>query len=171
MRGSEGLDMRDTDRPGRAGSDSLDPLEATGHLLRRANQRFVALWSGAMPGGLTAPQLAVLALLAVEQPLDQQTIGERGGFDKSTCGYLIDRMDRAGLVQAAVDPDNRRRKLVHLTPEGRSALDEALPVKSQVEEALTASLTPSERTELDRLLTKMLTLQGDGSVPGELEGR
>lgn len=165
MRTSEGLDMQGTNRPGRAGLDSLDPLKATGHLLRRANQRFVALWSGAMPGGPTSPQLAVLALLAVEQPLDQQTIGERGGFDKSTCGYLIDRMDRAGLIHAAIDPANRRRKLVHLTPEGRSTLNEALPVTVQVEEAMTASLTQSERTELNRLLAKMLTLQGDGTAP------
>ncbi|GAA2595921.1 MarR family winged helix-turn-helix transcriptional regulator [Streptomyces axinellae] len=69
------------------------------------------------------------------------------------------------------DPTNRRRKLVHITPEGRSTLDEALPVQRQVEDTMTASLTQSERAELNRLLAKVLALQGDGSTPGELEER
>jgi DNA-binding MarR family transcriptional regulator len=101
----------------------------------------------------------VLAILDADGRLDQQTLGERGGFDKSTCGYLVDRMHQAGLVRADVDPTNRRRKLISLTAAGRVRLAEALPLQRQVQEAALADLTEEDRMELNRLLLKILGLQ------------
>jgi DNA-binding MarR family transcriptional regulator len=154
--------MKQTREPDRQGRATPDPLRATGHLLRRANQWFTALWSSVLANGPTAPQATVLALLAAEEPLDQQTVGERGGLDKSTCGYLIDRLDRAGLIRADFDPANRRRKLIHLTPEGRTCLEETLPSQRQIEDDATAALNEAEKTELNRLLVKMLGLRATG---------
>jgi DNA-binding MarR family transcriptional regulator len=79
-------------------------------------------------------------------------------LDKSTCGYLVDRMHQTGLVHADVDPANRRRKLISLTAAGRARLTEALPLQRQVQEAALAELTGDDRVELNRLLLKMLGL-------------
>lgn len=141
------------------GQVGIDVTASAGHLIRRAAQRYSAIWASLVPGGLTSPQFGVLAILDAGGQLDQQTIGERGGLDKSTCGYLVDRMHQAGFVQADVDPTNRRRKLISLTPAGRARLIEALPLQRQVQEAALAELSGDDRVELNRLLLKMLGLR------------
>ena len=141
------------------GRIGIDVTASTGHLIRRTAQRYSAIWAASIPGGLTSPQFGVLAILDADGPLDQQTLGERGGFDKSTCGYLIDRMHQAGLVRADVDPTNRRRKLISLTAAGRVRLAEALPLQRQVQEAALADLTEEDRMDLNRLLLKILGIQ------------
>lgn len=141
------------------GPVGIDVTASAGHLIRRAAQRYSAIWASLVPGGLTSPQFAVLAILGAGGRLDQQTIGERGGLDKSTCGYLVDRMHQAGLVHADVDPTNRRRKLISLTAAGRARLTEALPLQRQVQEAALAELSGDDRVELNRLLLKMLGLR------------
>jgi DNA-binding MarR family transcriptional regulator len=143
-------------RSGETRSEHPDLLAATGHLLRRAMQQYTASWAAAMPEGLTSPQFVVLVLLAAEQPLDQQTIGERGALDKSTCGHLIDRMHRNGLVDARIDPGNRRRKMISLTARGRELFERAVPVQREVNQAVLARLTEPERTQLNRLLHILL---------------
>lgn len=139
-------------------SVGIDVAASTGHLIRRAAQRYSAIWADLLPGGLTSPQFGLLALLDSEGQLDQQTLGQRGALDKSTCGYLVDRMQRAGLVLSITDPTNRRRKLISLTGTGRDRLREASPVQQQVHAVALSELSERDRRELNRLLTKMLRL-------------
>jgi DNA-binding MarR family transcriptional regulator len=49
-------------------------------------------------------------------------------------------LERRGLVEQAADPDDRRRRLVTLTAEGRSVLARAVPVWERT------------HAEIDRLL-------------------
>jgi DNA-binding MarR family transcriptional regulator len=131
---------------------------STGHLLRRAVQAYTALWASTVSDRLTSPQFAVLTILAVEPALGQQTIGARAGLDKSTCGQVVDHLGKAGLINATIDPANRRRKLVAITERGREALQAAIPLRAQVETVALAALSDDERRELNRLLGKMTGL-------------
>jgi MarR family transcriptional regulator, temperature-dependent positive regulator of motility len=135
-----------------------EPLRSTGHLLRRAVQQYATLWTAIVTSGLTSPQFAVLALLADGEELDQRTIAEGAALDKSTCGDLVDRLARRGLVAAGPDPDNRRRKLVRITDEGVARLAAAAPQQREVHSAALARLSAADRAELNRLLLKMLEL-------------
>jgi DNA-binding MarR family transcriptional regulator len=135
-----------------------EPLRSTGHLLRRAVQHYATLWTATVTAGLTSPQFAVLALLANGEELDQRTIADGAALDKSTCGDLVDRLARRGLVEAGPDPDNRRRKLVRITGAGRERLAAAAPQQREVHTAALAGLSETERAELNRLLLKMLGL-------------
>lgn len=143
----------------RPDTDLTGPLQSTGHLLRRGVQRYAALWSATVTAGLTSPQFALLALLDREGELDQRTIAEGAALDKSTCGDLVDRLAGRGLVDAAVDPGNRRRKLVRITERGREQLAAAAPQQHEVHAAALAGLSEAERAELNRLLLKMLGLE------------
>jgi DNA-binding MarR family transcriptional regulator len=138
--------------------DLTEPLQSTGHLLRRAVQHYATLWTAIVTSGLTSPQFAVLALLGGGEELDQRTIAEGAALDKSTCGDLIDRLARRGLVEAGPDPDNRRRKLVRITGEGLQRLAAAAPQQREVHSAALARLSETDRAELNRLLVKMLGL-------------
>jgi DNA-binding MarR family transcriptional regulator len=138
--------------------DLTEPLHSTGHLLRRAVQHYATLWTAIVGSGLTSPQFAVLALLANGEELDQRTIAEGAALDKSTCGDLVDRLARRGLVAAGPDPDDRRRKLVRITGEGLERLADAAPRQREVHSAALAQLSETDRAELNRLLLKMLGL-------------
>jgi DNA-binding MarR family transcriptional regulator len=151
MAGSAPLAERDV--------DLTEPLESTGHLLRRAVQYYQALWTNTVTAGLTSPQFAVLALLHSADGLDQRTIAVGAALDKSTCGDLVDRLARRGLVEAETDPGNRRRKIVRITDAGRQRLEDAAAQQRDVHRAALAELSEAERAELNKLLLKMLRLQ------------
>ncbi|MBV1949069.1 MarR family winged helix-turn-helix transcriptional regulator [Streptomyces sp. BV129] len=140
--------MAETDNP-------AEQQERVGHLLRWAVQRWTALWADHVDGPLTLIQFAILRELNNESPLDQQTLGHRTGLDKSTCGYLVDRLCKRGALDAGIDPANRRRKLITLTPEGRDLLEKTSPVAVQVNEKALANLSADERAQLAHLLRRL----------------
>ena len=106
--------------------------------------KVVTLWTAIVTSGLTSPQFAVLALLANGEELDQRTIAEGAALDKSTCGELVDRLARRGLVAAGPDPDDRRRKLIRITDEGLQRLAAAASQQREVHAAALAGLSETE---------------------------
>jgi DNA-binding MarR family transcriptional regulator len=125
---------------------------STGHLLRLARQKWGAEWNRETSGGLTTPQFTVLALLAANDELDQQTIGAKAGLDKSTLGQMVERLDVMGFVRTRVDPSSRRRKLVGISEQGLAALDVASEGQRTVHARMVAALSTKEEAELQRLL-------------------
>jgi DNA-binding MarR family transcriptional regulator len=76
-----------------------------------------------------------------------------------TSGAVTNRLHRledAGLVRRVADPDDARRLLVALTPEGRRVVDAAAPDHLDNERELLAALTPAEQEQLGGLLRKLL---------------
>ena len=53
------------------------------HLMRRAGQHSTTCWAQSVDTGLSAVQYAILVVLAEESVCDQQTLGNRAGFDLS----------------------------------------------------------------------------------------
>ncbi len=69
--------------------------------------------------GLTYPQYLVLNVLWRE---DRQTVGrlaDQLGLESSTLTPLLKRLEAAGFVQRARNPDNERQVIVALTDAGR----------------------------------------------------
>jgi DNA-binding MarR family transcriptional regulator len=60
----------------------------------------------------------VLNALVAEPGLDQRTVGERVGLDRSTIAEVISRLSRRGLLDKVRDPQDGRRFLLDLTEEG-----------------------------------------------------
>lgn len=125
------------------------------HLVRRAGQHSTICWTQCVDTGLSAVQYAILVVLAEETICDQQTLGNRAGFDKATGSYLIDRMSKGGLLRVEVDADNRRRKLVTMTIEGEIMLNRMIEQAKQAEELITQRLDTQDVTDLKRLLSKL----------------
>ncbi len=72
-----------------------------------------------------------------------------------TSGTMTNRVDRLtarGLVERLPDPHDRRGVLVRLTPEGRSAVDEAFEALLAAERTFLAALPERDRTRLAGLL-------------------
>lgn len=125
------------------------------HLVRRAGQHSTTCWSQCVDTGLSAVQYAILVVLAEESCCDQQTLGNRAGFDKATGTYLIDRMSKSGLISVEIDPANRRRKKVRMTAEGETMLNRMTEQARSAEKMIAARLDQQDIADLKRLLSKL----------------
>lgn len=129
------------------------------HLVRRAGQRSTACWNACVDTGLSAVQYAILVVLAEQGSSDQQTLGNRAGFDKATGTYVIDHMSKNGLLSVVTDAANRRRKLVTMTAQGEAMLALMIEQAKAAEKQMTVDLDAHDIAELKRLLGKLGGLQ------------
>lgn len=97
---------------------AVDLSSHPGHLARRLQQAHYLLWNTMVSEETTSPQFAVLNALIAEPGLDQRTVGERVGLDRSTIAEVISRLSRRGLLDKVRDPQDGRRSLLHLTEDG-----------------------------------------------------
>jgi DNA-binding MarR family transcriptional regulator len=68
----------------------------------------------------------------------------------------LDRLEEMGLVRRLADPDDRRGRLVELTPKGLKLVDEAVVAHFANEDRLLGGLSAKERDTLAGLLKKLL---------------
>ena len=74
--------------------------------------------------GVTVAQAATLETLLREGPLRLGSLGRRLGVTPSTLSRNVERLEAAGLVGRAADPEDARSSRVSLTPKGRTAARE-----------------------------------------------
>jgi DNA-binding MarR family transcriptional regulator len=67
----------------------------------------------------------------------------------------LDRLEQAGLITRAPDPDDRRGTLITLTPAGLRLIDTASEAHLENERRLLGALTDAERGRLADLLRKL----------------
>lgn len=68
----------------------------------------------------------------------------------------LDRLEKAGLIQRAPHPSDRRGVVVQLTAKGRELTDAVLAAHVANEHEILAALTPAERETLASLLEKLI---------------
>jgi MarR family transcriptional regulator, lower aerobic nicotinate degradation pathway regulator len=126
-----------------------------GFLLRKAQQRHLALFAALMVAGLTAQQFATLAKLAEIGPSSQNALGRATAMDNSTINGVVGRLRQRGLVQTEPAPDDNRMHLVRLTADGQRAVAQALPAAHEITAQTLAPLGAAEQATLLRLLRKL----------------
>jgi DNA-binding MarR family transcriptional regulator len=140
------------DRPDPADSYTLD--DQVGFLVRRANQRHLALFARDIPD-LTPTQFAALARLCELGGASQNALGRATAMDAATIKGVVDRLRRRGLVTATPDPEDRRRIRLVPTATGRRLFAARAPAASGVSRATLAPLTGDEQTRFLALLAKL----------------
>ncbi|MCB1466330.1 MAG: MarR family transcriptional regulator [Rhizobiaceae bacterium] len=128
--------------------------EQAGFLLRQAQQRHVAIFTSLI-GEFTPPQFAALAKLAEVGDTSQNQLGTLIAMDAATIKGVIDRLKARGLVAVAKDEGDKRRLMVRLTGEGRTALVGLLPRARQISQETLAPLTEKEAQKFIRLLARI----------------
>ncbi len=128
--------------------------EQTGFLLRRANQRHLAIFSRSICD-LTPPQFATLARLHEIGEASQNQLGSLVAMDAATIKGVIDRLKARGLVVLTSHAEDRRRLVVSLTEEGRAAIEAMLPLAVQITAETLSPLNAREAATLARLLAKI----------------
>lgn len=139
----------------------MDTIEMAGHLIRRLHQQSTQIFLARTQAAgfeLTSVQFAALDAIAQLPGLDQASLAATICFDRATIGGVIDRLERKGLVQRVVSPQDRRARLLHLTPEGEQLRSASRPVVEALQADILAPLSPEERLAFVALAHKALGL-------------
>lgn len=138
-------------------AEQLEPMKFTGFLIRRAQQAHVAVWSREVSSDITSVQFGVLSVLARRPGASQRELCDELDLDRSTIASLVVRLEHRGWIERERHVDDKRRNTLRLTDAGRDEIARLRPHVDDVERALTAALTPDERTEFRRLLRVVLS--------------
>jgi DNA-binding MarR family transcriptional regulator len=128
--------------------------DQVGFLLRRAQQRHLAIFARLIPA-LTPTQFAALAKAFERGPVSQAELGRATAMDAATMKGVIDRLEARGLVGTAPCGDDRRRVLVRLTGEGARLFQDAAGRAAAITAETLAPLDLAERRRLLELLRKI----------------
>src|SRR6266566_2352485 len=136
------------------------PAELAGrlaYLLKHAQLGLAGLTAGALePYGVSGRELAVLTVLAGDEPASQQQAARRLGVDRTTMVALIDTLEAKGLVRRHAHAEDRRRNVVELTAAGHGTLDQAGQAAEDAERRFLAPLSPREAQRLKAALLALL---------------
>ena len=102
-------------------------------------------------------RFALLMLLRrnLESGLTPAELAEKAGVTRATITGLLDGLEQTGLVRREPHSDDRRKTVVHLTPDGIEHLQGIFPDHFRRVAALMEHLSEPEREELMRLLHKV----------------
>src|SRR5215469_3444885 len=131
------------------------------HVARRFSERLAPL-------GLEPRQFGMLTRLAANEGTSQQAMGELIGLNPTRMVFLVDELEKQGLVERRRNLSDRRSYALYLTDQGRAKLGEARRVSTGHDREIGASLTGAQRRELAALLRQVADEQGisEESLPG-----
>jgi DNA-binding MarR family transcriptional regulator len=92
------------------------------------------------PLELTNQQFSLMMSLNRPAPAGMGAVASLLAVDRTTLTAALKPLERRGLVAVAVDPADRRGRLLQLTPAGRRLLARALPIWTRVHADLDAHL-------------------------------
>jgi DNA-binding MarR family transcriptional regulator len=145
--------MKRTSTPSSAPRRRVELHALPGHCIRRLQQIAVALFmQESTAAGTTPVQFAVLHTLAERPGIDQRTLARAVSFDTSTIGGVIDRLEARGLLIRRLSPEDRRVRLLELTPEGAAVLAELTPSMQRTQERILEPLSAAERKDFMRMM-------------------
>jgi DNA-binding MarR family transcriptional regulator len=94
--------------------------------LRKASRRISQLYDAALaPSGLKTTQRAILAQISRCESTTVGDLAEALVMDAGALAHTLKPLERDGLVSIDVDREDRRNRVVRLTPAGRTRLAES----------------------------------------------
>lgn len=94
-----------------------------------------------------------------DRPMTLRELAEANGLDAPYVTLIVDKLEAHGLVERQPHPDDRRRKLVTLTPAGHEAIATADAILLRPPPAMDA-LSAAELRQLVALLSRILDADG-----------
>jgi MarR family transcriptional regulator, 2-MHQ and catechol-resistance regulon repressor len=102
-----------------------------------------------------ATDFGVLEALLHKGPLTVTELRHKVLLTSGSMTTAVDRLERRGLVARHGDAKDRRARVIHLTPEGRSLIECAFTEHRDQMEAALAEFSPEDRAQLLPLLRRL----------------
>ncbi len=110
---------------------------------------------------LSAPELDVLQEIFDQGPLDVGELRTRLGAPKQSLARNLNQLESRSLIRRETDPEDRRRRLVNLTPEGLAFTREATERRRTALRQAFLSAGPDAVTGARRVLSELLRVRGE----------
>jgi|SRR5260370_33007391 len=141
---------------------AFDPEKASAYWINRASRALLRIHEERLrPLGFGMSHLPVLFALEEKEPLSQKELARIARVEQPTMAEALARMERDGIVEREVNPDDKRGSLLSLSRRARAGLDDVKAALTLGERDATAGLSAKEKAQLVELLRK---------VSGNLEG-
>lgn len=158
-------------KPARAprSAKSPDPIASSVASIRRVVRvlRLAARKTQSV-AGITAAQLFVLQQFDTDASLSLNALAAKTLTDRSSVAAVVDRLEAQRLVHRDVDPSDRRRAAVTITPAGRRIVSRAPDAPTTTLIAALKELSPAERVALAESLIRLTTALGAANEPATM---
>jgi DNA-binding MarR family transcriptional regulator len=142
----------DSARPGSAGF----LLSRVGAAVQAGFKELIGQWD------IRPQQFAILRALNAGGEAFQQELCQTLGIDSGNMVELVDSLEALGYAERRRDPRDRRRYLLALTDEGRSAFAAMSKAVDEYEARFLEPLEPGERAVLVAALAKLYVTTPEG---------
>jgi DNA-binding MarR family transcriptional regulator len=136
-----------------------NPLEELyrrpGFMIRRVHQIAVSLFieeTGKL--GVTNRQYGILFVLKHRPGIDQISVANLLGLDRSTTGMVVKKLEEDGLVARSIGAHDRRRHSLQLTRSGERLLSQLVAPARRAQARVLSAFTPEEQSLFLQLLDK-----------------
>lgn len=111
---------------------------------------------------LTSVQMHVLMLLLGEErhTLPLKEVERRLHVAQPTAAGIVVRLEQKGFLESSVSREDRRVKLIRLSPEGERQCCDCISYAQEAEERISTALTEREYMEFSWLLEKIIRSLG-----------
>ncbi|MET8999176.1 MarR family winged helix-turn-helix transcriptional regulator [Amycolatopsis sp. NPDC004169] len=107
-------------------------------------------------GGLSLPQVTLLEPLAAEPELPVGRLAAAADVSIPTATRMLQQLEAAGVVVRRRSPEDERKVLVTLTPDGSERLTRLLARRRERQAEAFGVFSPAERRQLVTLLHKLV---------------
>jgi DNA-binding MarR family transcriptional regulator len=126
--------------------------------LRKASRRISQLYDTALaPSGVKTTQRAILAQIGRSEPVTVGALAEALVMDSGALAHTLKPLERDGLLAVAVDPADRRNRLISLTQQGRAKLAETDALWTKAQRCFEAAFGPAESESLREALRFLIS--------------
>ena len=140
--------------------DAFDFQHTPGFLIRRLHQLTVAIFMEEMAAfDVTPVQFAILNALMAAPGSDQVTLASLVAFDAATSGSVIARLESKGWIRREPDENDKRRKLLWVTAQGKQMAQDMLAPVARAQQRILAPLTEEEQSRLMGMVKQLVGAQ------------
>ncbi|GAB4274101.1 MAG: MarR family transcriptional regulator [Thermincola ferriacetica] len=134
----------------------FDIENSLGFLLAKSHKKaFNEFKTRLEPYNLTPPQFAAMAFLWKKDGINQIQLGELMDADRTTIGGIVDRLERMGLIERAINPVDRRASILFVTDKGRSMQEKLEFIAAEFNNWLGRKFSEEELVDLKAKLKKI----------------
>jgi len=109
---------------------------AFGRLIRISQQAYGSLWKREIGSVVTPVAYSAVRVLVEDGPFDQRSLSVILSLDKASMAGLVSRMGSQRLLESALHPSDRRRKIIRVTPKGADSARLIAPSFFRVTESI-----------------------------------
>jgi MarR family 2-MHQ and catechol resistance regulon transcriptional repressor len=104
---------------------------------------------------ITLAEFGILEALHHKGPMLLGEVQKKILVSSGGITYLVDRLEKKGLVERRQCPEDRRARYAALTPEGEALIQKIFPEHARALEHALSGLNPAEKEEAIQLLRKL----------------